>query len=209
MKKRLFILGDSFVDWEIPKFHWTWYLEKHYEVFKFGKYGADNYSILFQLGNLPEYEDGDRIIMYFTEPGRLPRRFYGIRKKQCISTPFMNPSFYEDMDFANKLHNIKYNESERWVNGERGVEVSFLKKLKNWIKNYEPVFVTWSEHFHTQTSDFVKLIKVSSNYDEGIAEEKDFHPGPKGCYEIYKIFHNLLSINDEIVEFENYRKDLL
>lgn len=206
MKPRLFIFGDSFVDWDIPKNHWTDYLSNHYDVFKHGKYGADNYSILFQLGNLPKYENGDRLIMYFTEPGRLPRRYYGKRKKEYINNIYMSPNFYEDTSFGEKLHILKFDESERWINGEREIEIKFLKNLKKWLSCYKPIFVTWSEHFHNPTKDFVNLIQVSSNFEEQVGDNRDFHPGPKGCYEVYKILFNLLEINDELKE---YKKDLI
>jgi hypothetical protein len=82
---RLFCFGDSFIDWYVPKYHWTYYLSKHYEVIKHGKAGADNHSILFQMGRLPEFIEGDRIIIVFTEPGRLPRRYYGKRREVFIT----------------------------------------------------------------------------------------------------------------------------
>ena len=103
MKSRLFCFGDSFVDWPIPTYHWTSYLSNHYDVYKFGVRGADNVSILFQLGNLPEYKKGDRIIMVFTEPGRLPRRFYGDRKERFMKTPYMSPNFYKNREFLSKI----------------------------------------------------------------------------------------------------------
>ena len=202
MKPRLFCFGDSFVDWHLPKFHWTYYFKNHYEVYKHGKLGADNYSILFQLGNLPEYKEGDRVIIVFTEPGRLPRRFYGERKDKFKSTPYMAPEFYEDVNFGKKLHMLRYDEGERWVNGERDIEIKFLKNLQIWMKNYNPVFVTWSEYFHKSTSDFVSLIQVTSNWEEGVGEKEDFHPGPNGCYTIYKKLHELLKVDEPIVDFE-------
>lgn len=209
MKPRLFCFGDSFVDWHVPKYHWTYYLSKHYEVHKFGKFGADNYSILFQMGNLPEYNEGDRVVVVFTEPGRLPRRFYGERKDTFKSTPYMAPEFYKDVEFSKKLHMLKYDESERWINGERNIEIKFLKNLKVWMKNYNPIFVTWSEYFHKPVSDFVSLIQVSTNWEEGVGEQRDFHPGPVGCYEMYKQLFSLLNIEGEYSDFEVEEKELI
>lgn len=209
MKSRLFCFGDSFVDWDIPKNHWTYYLSKHFDVIKFGKYGADNNSILFQLGLLPDYQVGDRIIVVFTEPGRLPRRYYGDRVEDYKSTKYMSPRYYQDNKFAEKLHILKYDESERWVNGERQNEINFLKQLKGWLDKYEPIFITWSEQFHKSTYDFVDLIIVSSNWDEGVGEKRDFHPGPNGCYEMYKRLHQLLRIDDEVVGYEDETKNII
>lgn len=209
MKPRLFCFGDSFVDWDIPKNHWTYYLSKHYDVIKFGKYGADNNSILFQLGSLPEFIEGDRVLMVFTEPGRLPRRYYGDRHDGTKLIKYMSPRYYRDKEFAEKLHHLKWEEGERWVNGERENEINFLKKLKSWMSQYKPIFITWSEYFHKPTSDFVELIQVSSNWEEGYSEERDFHPGPKGCYDMYKIIHNLLEIGEDIVDYEEEIKKIL
>lgn len=209
MKSRLFCFGDSFVDWDIPTYHWTTYLSNHYDVYKFGVRGADNVSILFQLGNLPEYKKGDRIIMVFTEPGRLPRRFYGDRKERFMKTPYMSPNFYKNREFAENLHTLKYVETLRWSDGQRDIEVSFFKKLKEWLKVYNPVFVTWNENFIERTSEFVTLIQVSSNYEEGMGDDKDFHPGIKGCYEFYSKLHSLLEINEPLVDFVNEQKNLI
>ena len=209
MKSRLFCFGDSFVDWDIPVYHWTTYLSNHYDVYKFGMRGADNVSILFQLGNLPEHKKGDRIIMVFTEPGRLPRRFYGDRKERFMKTPYMSPNFYKNREFAENLHTLKYIETLRWSDGQRDIEVSFFKKLKEWLKVYNPVFVTWNENFIERTSEFVTLIQVSSNYEEGTGDDKDFHPGIKGCYEFYSKLHSLLEINEPLVDFVNEQKNLI
>jgi len=122
MKPRLFCFGDSFVDFDIPKYHWTYYLSHHYEFYKFAVRGSDNNSIIFQLGDLPEFEDGDRVLIMFTEPGRIPTRFY--------------------------------------ANG------NLINKL-------------------------------------------DDHPGPKGCYDMYKIIHKLLNVNEPFVDFKIEDKDLI
>lgn len=191
MKPRLFCFGDSFVDWDIPTYHWTYYLSNHYKVHKFGKCGADNYSILFQMAFLPKFEAGDRILIVFSDPGRIPTRFYANDK------------------LINRLDLLKYDESERWVNGERDIEIKFLKNLQLWLQNYNPIFVTWSEYFYKPTSDFVSLIQVTSNWEEGTGKKEDFHPGPKGCYDMYKKLHSLLNISEPFVDFKIEDKNLL
>lgn len=211
MKHRLFCLGDSFIDWDIPKFHWTYYLSNHYDVHKLGKRGADNYSIIFQLGLLDEYKEGDRVIVVFTDPGRLPRRYYGERKELYINKPYKSPPFYKDSKFAEKLDYLRIIEGDNWVNGVRENDIKFLKNLQIWLDKYKPVYVTWSEQFYQSTSDFVTLIQVSSNADEKNGESLDFHPGPMGSYEMYKKIHNLLDVTDSIVDFEyeDKKKDMI
>lgn len=202
MKPRLFCLGDSFVDWPIPKYHWTYYLSNHYEVIKLGKFGADNYSIIFQLGLLDDYIEGDRIVIMFTDAGRLPRRYYGERKEQYLNIPYKSPRFYKDSKFAEKLDYTRSVEGDNWVNGVRENEIKFLKKLQTWLDKYKPIYLTWSEKFHQSTADFVTLIQVTSNADEKVGEEYDFHPGPIGCYELYKTTHSLLEIKQPLIEFK-------
>lgn len=201
-KNRLFIVGDSFTDWDIPNHHWVDYLSEHYDVYNFGKRASDNYSILFQLGNLPEYVDGDRVVAVFTYPGRLPQRFYGERKITQAANPYRRPNFFKDTRFAHQLDNIGLIEGNDWANGKRINDINFLIKLKEWMYRYNPIYVTWSPYFAKSTSEFVTLIETTSNYDEGIGEEMDFHPGPMGCYEWYKKIHSLLEIKEPIVEFK-------
>jgi|688.fasta_scaffold550112_2 hypothetical protein len=207
MKPRLFCFGDSFVDWHIPKYHWRYYLSKHYEVYKHGKLGADNSSIIFQLGNLDEYREGDRIVIVFTDPGRLPGRYYGDKKELYLNNQYRSPPYYKDSKFAEKLDDLRLTEGNNWINGVRENDIKFLKNLQKWLKIYNPVFITWSEQFAIPTSDFVTLIKVTSNWEEGVGEKMDFHPGPKGCYEMYKIIHGLLEIEEPVVEFVEDIKD--
>lgn len=212
MKGRLFCFGDSFVDWHLPKYHWTSYLTNHYDdVYRLGKAGADNYSILFQLGNLPVYEKGDRIVMVFTNPGRLPRRFYGGRRKDYIDIIYHASHFYKNKTFAKNLDMLKYDEEQRWINNERYIEIAFIKNLQNWLSSYKPIFVTWHESFYESTSDFVTFIQATTNAQEGVGDEEDFHPGPKGCYTWYETLHSLLEINESKVEFvvDQITKELL
>lgn len=211
MKNRLFCLGDSFVDWHLPKYHWTDYLSYHYDVIKLGKSGADNYSILFQLGNLPEYKKGDRIVMVFTHPGRLPRRYYGERRTDFADEIYHPSHYYKNKTFSKHLDLLSYEEEQRWILGERNIEVKFLKNLKNWLSKYNPVFTTWTEGFSSVTSDFVTYIQCTSNAQENVGEAGDFHPGPRGCYKWYESLHSLLKIEEVKVDFieDDKIKDLL
>jgi len=189
MKSRLFCFGDSFVDYHLPKYHWTYYMSSHYELYKLGVRGADNNSIIFQLGDLPEFQPGDRVLIVFTEPGRIPTRFYA------------------NGNIINRLDLLKIDEFYRWMNGERDNEIKFLKKLQILLKDYYPIFVTWSEYFYNCTEDFVSLIQVSSNWQEGIGGKRDDHPGPKGSYDMYKKLHKLLDVQEPFVDFKIEDKD--
>jgi len=53
------------------------------------------------------------------------------------------------------------------------------------------------------------LIQVSSNWQEGAGEKRDDHPGPKGCYDMYKIIHKLLGVEEPFVDFKIEDKELI
>lgn len=201
MKNRLFCLGDSFAKWHLPKYHWTHYLSYHYDVINLGQPGADNYSILFQFGNLPDFQKGDRVVVVFTAPGRLPRRFYGNRTKEYENVIYHAAHFYKNKTLSRNLELIRFTEEQRWIDNEREIEIKFLKQLRKWLHKYNPVFTTWHKSFHEPTSDFVTYIDSSTNAQEGVADKEDFHPGPKGCYTWYETLHTLLNIKEEKVDF--------
>ncbi len=196
--KNLYICGDSFVDWDHPEVHWIDYLKNHYNVIKLGKFGSDNHSILYQIGNVPDYSEGDRLVVVFTAPGRFPRRYFGERKINK-EIKYINWEWYENQQFAKELMNLRVRETESWLSGERESEILMLKKIKAFMSSHRPVFATWSEDFYKKTSDFVDLIKVTSIADEG-GDPNDWHPGWEGCYQFYLKMHSLLSIDEPIVE---------
>lgn len=195
----LYVCGDSFVDWDLPEIHWVDYLSNHFNVIKLGKYGSDNHSIIYQTGLIPNYLEGDRIVIVFTAPGRFPRRYFGEREiNQDVK--YISWEWYKNKEFAKQLMELRILETERWLNGERDSEIKFLKKLKLFYIDFEPVFVTWNEDFYKMTSDFVELINVTSISDEG-GDKNDWHPGWKGCYEFYKKLHHLLRIKENVVSY--------
>lgn len=199
MKPNLYICGDSFVDWDLPEIHWTDYLSNHYNVIKLGRFGSDNNSIIFQTGRIGDYKKGDRILIVFSMPGRLPERYYGERVSH-INNKWLNWEWFKNKSFAKQLMDLRLREVENWLDGKRNDEILFLKKIKKFFKEYNPIFVTWNDDFYKMTSDFVELIKVSSLSEEG-GDINDWHPGWKGCYDFYKRIYELLQCNEPIVEF--------
>lgn len=201
MKSKIYICGDSFVDWDLPETHWVDYLSNHYDVIKLGKYGSDNHSIIYQTGNIQSYNKGDRLIIVFTAPGRFPRRYFGERETNH-NIKYLNWQWYKDKAFAKKLLDVRVSETDYWLNGIRNDEILFLKKLKHFYKEFNPIFVTWNVDFYKMTSDFVELIQVTSIADEG-GDKNDWHPGWKGCYNFYVKIYELLNLKDGIVEYKN------
>ena len=199
MKNNLYVCGDSFVDWDLPEVHWVDYLSNHYDIIKLGKYGSDNHSIIYQTGLIGDHKEGDRIVIFFTAPGRFPRRYFGEREiNQDVK--YISWEWYKNKEFAKQLMELRVLETDRWLNGERDAEIKFLKKMKTFYKNFNPIFITWNDDFYKMTSDFVELIKVTSISDEG-GDKNDWHPGWRGCYEIYKRLHKLLEIKEDIVNY--------
>lgn len=200
IKPTIYICGDSFVDWDLPETHWIDYLSNHYNVVKLGKYGSDNHSIVYQTGRITQYKNGDRLVIVFTAPGRFPRRYFGEREINH-NVKYLNWEWYKDKSFAKKLLEVRFSETENWLNGIRNDEILFLKKLKEFYKEYKPIFLTWNDDFYKMTSDFVDLIKVTSIADEG-GDKDDWHPGWKGCYNFYKKLYSILQIDEPMVEYK-------
>lgn len=201
--KRLFICGDSFVDWDIPTNHWTDYLKKHYDVRILGERGSDNISIMFQLGNLPEYQKGDRLIMYWSEPSRIQKIFWG-KYKPKVKGRWWDYSHLFEKDRIPTLQKMKLDRNAGWEKNGLDNEIKFIKKIKDLLFEYEPLFVTWNTSFYNKAKSFTDLIKVSTLEQESGEGETigDWHPGERGCYEIYKILLNKLC-DDSPLPFEN------
>jgi hypothetical protein len=192
-KPRLFICGDSFVEWDIPTIHWTDYLKEHYDVIILGERGSDNISILFQLGNLPEYKDGDRIIVYWSDPSRIQQLYKG-KQKPKLNGRWWDYSHLFEKDRIPTLEKMKVDRTLGWERNGLGDEIKFIKKVKHLLFQYEPIYVTWNKFFYHNTKAFVDLIEVSTLDDESGDGETlgDWHPGKQGCYDIYKILLNKL-----------------
>jgi hypothetical protein len=192
-KPRLFICGDSFVEWDIPTIHWTDYLKEHYDVIILGERGSDNISILFQLGNLPEYKDGDRIIVYWSDPSRIQQLYKG-KQKPKLNGRWWDYSHLFEKDRIATLEKMKVDRTLGWERNGLGDEIKFIKKVKHLLFQYEPIYVTWNKFFYHNTKAFVDLIEVSTLDDESGDGETlgDWHPGKQGCYDIYKILLNKL-----------------
>ena len=205
-KPRLFICGDSFVEWDIPTIHWTDYLKEHYDVIILGERGSDNISILFQLGNLPEYNYGDRIIVYWSDPSRIQQLYKG-KQKPKLNGRWWDYSHLFEKDRIPTLEKMKVDRTLGWETNGLGDEIKFIKKVKQLLFQYEPIYVTWNKFFYHNTKSFVDLIEVSTLDDESGDGETigDWHPGKQGCYDIYKILLNKLG--DEVPQ--QIKTDLL
>jgi hypothetical protein len=212
-QSRLFITGDSWTRWYRPYHHWVRYLKNHYEVFNYGKAGLNNYEIITTLHNLPPYKSGDRLVIFFTHCSRVPLSYYGDYVPGTIDKPFSR-SHFKNKKLFTIMEEIRDQETERWISGERSNEVNFIKYLKDTLyKQYDPIFLTWSEVTSEPLGGYVDYMDVSTNYEEGLviknSNEVDLHPGPRGCYDIYKHLYNKLPIKDSLIDFKEEPKTVI
>lgn len=229
MKNRLFIFGDSwctpYFDWyeefKYQKDDWSWYmpiehyvkslgftpwnfpkyLEHHYEVLNHSCGGQSNESIIYQLGKLPEYKQGDRIIICLTHPVRM--RFTVLfnssnidyhRRRHVDITPSYLPKYKKSA-----LNMMMLDRQQAWDEGHRNDEKEFFTKITFLLKEYNPVLFSWSNDFidtNVNYHDFtgLRIIEENSKYP-------DWHLGAKGNYLLYQKSMEWLENNDKLLEY--------
>lgn len=197
-KPRLFIFGDSFVQWHLPEVnHWTERFSKEYNVYRLGCSGASNEHITYQLGVLPEYKKGDRIIIVLTEPSRLPKWMWAeeydkfCKYKQSIkdNKPNNASTFIKQimklLVYRDKLIQEKGGQPHEKVIDSPLQVYNMLGMLRGKLKAYKPVYLTWSTELIKSKllENLVTLIKpgsYSTVADENTNIKEDYHPGEKG-----------------------------
>ena len=200
MKPRLFICGDSWTDWPLPPspFHWIDYLEDDYEITRLGLRGCSNYDIFSQIGNIPTFRKGDRLVVIWTSPFRVrnlvePVPSTGNKRGLKWYERLTLPSINFDPIRAKRLE-LWRNPKSRYFEGE----VTFIKKIKTkMVKEYRPLFYTWDQEFWDKTSDFFTLLTDIETLHETYPDKStlnDNHPSEDGCYKIYKKVHKDLKI---------------
>jgi len=211
MKPRLFICGDSWADWPYPTkpYHWIHYLEYHFDVKLMAQRGCSNYDIFSQIGNIPKYKKGDRVVIIWTSPERI---WDGIQYNDDDFTKELKKvsdvTIKRDKDLEDAINLLKIKRHSLWTDYNDNFfdgEVNFIKKVKiKMLKNYNQFFYTWNEDFWNRTKDFVKLlveISTLSDKDADVYKNYDFsedhHHGIDGCYKIYCIIKEDLIKNTE------------
>lgn len=225
-KNRLFIVGDSWAhnlfrepSWcysnlnpmpilGIP-YHFSDYLENHYEVHNRGFGGVCNNQIIYQLGNMPKFKKGDRLIIILTHHSRFNiwdeegmTKDFGDFSLQFVDDPKSRYCPSEEIQKAIEGRIRLFLEAEEeWVKGIRGMrlrdEMNFFKKLQHLYSDYKPIVCTWDETI-TKLTDVDYIGYYSEIYDGmklTIADEYglvDGHLGGLGNYLLYKAFLNRL-----------------
>jgi hypothetical protein len=247
---RIFILGDSFSDnlYEtgykninapsiinnylkelqskgIERALWfTDYLTKWgYEVNNLGLAGCCNEHIIYQLSKLPEYREGDRIILNWTHPSRFiwikdnGEELHIHRNTMNGTAEIINDLFNEQ--FLNRDYSFREN------GYLKDKFVPFIKYLINLHSRYKPIMWTpfndldsllINEKYHLASNNNLDLIpKLPNNwftFQETENRCPDNHYGRYGNYYLAVIFDEIIKndingdymfhryIFDEIVE---------
>lgn len=240
MKNRLFVFGDSWANnyfskenkygqngvlflgsTEVKRYvnhynyfgHWIDHMENFYDVISFGEGGVSNENIIYQLSNLPNYQEGDRIIIILTTAerfswvhGNTPYSF--VANGVIMSELYSNKHYLEfiDRQFVER-HNL-------WMSDKYTNEKRFLDSLSTIYQKWNPIVVTWV-HAVYQKLNNVEFIDMNEKFTN-ISEEswnqcRDWHLGVRGNYELFKYFSKKLNLDTTkyIFEPEEYPRSLL
>ncbi len=222
-KSRLFILGDSwgtpYFEWydeyheKGKDWHWyknieryidskltrpstfTTYLKEHYDVVNLSCGGQSNESILYQLGAIDKFKEGDRIFIILSHACRFrinvipqwkPDNYF--RRREIDISPSYLPRYEQKT-----LEQILTDREDSWHSGDRNDELSFYENLNNLLDKYKPVVYSWSKDFINTKINFFDF------YGYRIVDEHpeypDYHLGCYGNYLFYTMVLNWLTPN--------------
>jgi hypothetical protein len=175
--------------------HWTDYLKDDYNVYNFAEGGCCNEDIIYQLNYLPEYKDGDRIIIIFTEPARFQWMVDGIRRTLLSSLYWKkNLTDLEQQIYDNQL----VLRNELWTEtNQRKNEKQFINKIPQFFKQYNPILISWNSTISDASDKVFRIpfdgIRNSITYESG-GKYIDAHLGINGNYILYKFIGKKLGI---------------
>jgi hypothetical protein len=215
MKTRLFVLGDSFAFnlFDIEKLskwhylwstymakhnqlyereprHWTEYFENQFDIYNFSSPGQCNESIIYQLGNLPDFQEGDRLIIIFSDLGRF-------RRTNVFEDALPRPVDYLiNYQYDSQTAVIEEIINERFqslATKNRDDEKLFYTWLQRNLKEYKPIFLhwpDWSEQY--QLFSIQHQLQYRTIKEETNDEINDLHPGVYSNYLMYRQISYLL-----------------
>lgn len=226
-KNRLFILGDS---WGTPYFEWhdeylekkwDWYgnidkyiktksskpatfstyLKNHYEVVNLSCGGQSNESIIYQLGLLDDFREGDRLFIILSHACRIRINVvpqWKVENKFRRREIDISPSYLPRYD-KSTLSQMINDREDSWHSGDRDDEITFYENLKNILNKYKPVIFSWSK-------DFIETkINYFDFYGYRIVDEypnlPDYHLGCYGNYLFYTKVLNWLQPNTKPIQY--------
>ena len=198
IKPNLYFFGDSFVQWPEPELHWTERFSNEYTVHRMGSSGANFEHTLAQLGTLPQYVDGDRVVVVLTEFARHPKWIWGHHygefvdcmgaeraNKRRTTIPYvkelMKTLVIRDETFEKRFEEFyqgRDNLGQFW---------NLLGRMYSLLGNFKPVYMTWNWHTYNMSPlpkdmltyiDYKEFTSVSE--ERGEKREIDYHPGKEG-----------------------------
>lgn len=195
-------LGSYVVEQFVKKYnyfgHWIDHMESFYDVYSYAVGSASNEQIIHQIGNLPEYQSGDRIIMMFAPPSRFKwvnnKKIYGLN-------PQGNPVLLKmlPLELINLIETQYVERTDLWMDTSiQKDEQKFLNLIPVLLKKYNPILITWNSDL-AEYVDSIEMIDLNENYtnikDESFGTYVDGHLGVFGNYELFKFISNKLKIN--------------
>jgi hypothetical protein len=117
---------ESYVDYYDYFGHWIDYMETFFEVVSYGLGGVSNQEIIWQLSNLPEYVEGDRIIIIFTGAERYTWIHENRRYTFANGSPL--PEMVLDKKYLNLFRQQYVEKYEYWMSD---MDYHFEKKFIN------------------------------------------------------------------------------
>lgn len=227
LKNRLFVLGDS---WGTPYFEWydeylekdwdwyrsidkyinkkptppstfTTYLKHHYDVVNLSCGGQSNESILYQLGMIGEFREGDRIFIILSHACRFRMNIVPQWKPDNVfrrREVDINPSYLPRYD-KKTLTQMACDREDSWHSGDRDDEISFYENIPNLLSKYQPVLFSWSKDFIYTKVEYFDFYgyRIVDEYPE----LSDYHLGCFGNYLLYCKTLNWLEPNTKPIDY--------
>jgi hypothetical protein len=201
--------------------HWIDHIEYFYEVYSYGFGSASNEQIIYQIGNLPKYKKGDRIIIIFTTPERFmwvyDKKIITMLAAGSIKDKFLPLERKKDFTRYNtpeiiKLFNEQYIERyDMWNDTSKSFpQKLFIDFLFVFLSKWKPVFSSWTSDTYSMVESIDPIYlteKFTSIYTETGGNCKDYHMGISGNYELFKYFSKKLDLDISTYEYKLELKD--
>lgn len=222
MKNRLFVLGDSFafnyfsrtVEYrqdviphlknpDVESFakefnyfgHWTDLMGDYYKVINYSEHGCSNEDIIHQLGLIPEYIDGDRLVIIFANPARFSWMFNNKRRAVTVGSPWQ--SMMKSNEESTIEQQLVLRDGLWYTTDERNIEKQFISKIPNLYKEYNPLMFSWDIKFCETIPNMIPFTP-NENYStitkESGGHYVDGHMGINGNYEMFKVISKHLGV---------------
>lgn len=192
--------------------HWTDHLSNYYEIISFAEPGCSNEQILFQIGNLEDFEFkyGDRIIIIFSNPIRF-NIFY--KNKNYNITPKNNviDSLFKNNDISSFIENQHLERNRRWKDDSIiKNEKKFINTIKHLLYKWNPIFFTWTTELDIKSVECIPFSIINSSIKkESFGHFNDWHLGVMGNYMLFKLFAEKLNLNisDYLYKVNSFKLD--